>query len=347
MTRTKAKEQQRYEIERSPLYKLSNKRKLSELLEVELSVLSSLEKSGLTSQYRIFKDRKTQRLITEPIGELALIHKQLLKFFSRIAPPPYVHSAIKKRSYKTNAEQHKGSLNILKIDIKKFFPSIKFSYIHDFFSNELCCSRDIAAILSKLCTAQTEKHGVHLPTGSCISPVLSFLANRRMFDSIKKICDSAGCTFTVYVDDIIVSGLNANRALLSEVAMVIHKHGYQYHKIKTYYDQPALVTGLVVAGNRLRLPHERAKKIRELSKALRELSKGLSASKSTPLRSKMLASLVGRLSEAEHINKAYKSLRQKIISTYSAEWSGVIEYRLRKSRTKRVMRNHVITASRS
>lgn len=338
---TKAKEPQRYEIERSPLYKLSNKRKLSELLEVELSLLSSLEKSDLTSQYRIFKDRKTLRVITEPIEQLAVIHKQLLKLFSRIAPPSYVHSAIKKRSYKTNAEQHKDSLNVLKIDVKKFFPSIKFSYIHDFFLNSLFCSKDIAAILSKLCTVQTVKHGVHLPTGSCISPILSFLANRRMFDAIKKICDREGCVFTVYVDDITVSGLNATKALLSEITMVIHKHGYLYHKIKTYHDKPALVTGLVVANGRLRLPHERAKKIREFSKAL----KALRASKSTPLRSKMLASLVGRLSEAEHINKAYKSLRQKILSSYSAEWSGVIAYRLGKSRTKRLMRNRVIAAN--
>ncbi|MBW8371222.1 MAG: reverse transcriptase family protein [Thiobacillus sp.] len=338
---TKAKEPQRYEIERSPLYKLSSKRKLSELLEVELTTLSSLEKSGLTSQYRIFKDRKTRRVITEPIEQLAVIHKQLLKLFSRIAPPSYVHSAIKKRSYKTNAEQHKDPANVLKIDVKKFFPSIKFSHIHDFFLNGLCCSKDIAVILSKLCTVQTVKHGVHLPTGSCISPILSFLANRRMFDAVKKICDREGCVFTVYVDDITVSGVNATRALLSEITTVIHKHGYQYHKIKTYHGQPALVTGLVVADGRLRLPHERAKKIRELSKAL----KALRASKSTPLRSKMLASLVGRLSEAEHINKAYKPLRQKILSSYSAEWSGVIAYRLRKSRTKRLMRNCVITAS--
>lgn len=334
MTKTKTKEPQRYEIESSPLYKLSNKRKLSELLGVERSTLSSLEKSGLTSQYRIFKDKKTRRFITEPIEQLAIIHKQLLKLFSRITPPPYVHSAIKKRSYKTNAEQHKDSLNILKIDVQKFFPSIKFSCIHDFFLNSLCCSKDIAAILSKLCTVQTEKYGVHLPTGSCISPILSFLANQRMFDAIKEICDRKGCVFTVYVDDITVSGVNADRALLSEIAMVIHKHGYLYHKIETYQDQPALVTGLVVANGHLRLPHERAKKIRELNKAL-------SASNSTPLRSKILASLVGRLSEAEHINKAYRSLRRKILSRYSDEWSGVVAYRLRKARTKRLMHRHV------
>lgn len=320
-----------YEISRSPLYRLSNKRILAELLGVELSVISSLEKSNLTSQYRIFRDRKTRRFITEPIEQLADIHKQLLKLFSRITPPEYLHSAIKRRSYKTNAEQHISADNLLKIDIKKFFPSVTFRYVYDFFINSLFCSKDIATILSKLCTVRTEKYGVHLPTGSCISPMLSFLANQRLFDSIKRIADLHGCIFTVYVDDITISGSKATRALITQIAMEIHKHGYGYHKIKTYHSVPATVTGLVVSNGRLRLPHIRAKKIRELQKTL-------SVAKDKSMRSKLLASLVGRLSEAEQINPAYKTLRRAILSKLSDEWSNIVQYRLGKARMNRLNR---------
>lgn len=123
----------KYNLERSPLYNLSNKRKLAELIDVDVTKLSSLEKSGLTSQYRIFTDKNTRRFITEPIGELLRIHKRLLRLFVRIEPPPYLHSAIKKRSYKTNAQQHLSAENVLKIDVTKFYPSIKFHYIHSFF----------------------------------------------------------------------------------------------------------------------------------------------------------------------------------------------------------------------
>lgn len=326
MKRIQAREL-RYEIERSPLYGLSNKKKLSELLRIDHKLILHPDKSGLTSQYRIFKDRKTRRFITEPVDQLADIHRRLLKLLTRIAPPAYIHSAIKKRSYKTNAEQHKNSSNVLKIDLKKFFPSVKFGYIYDFFLNTLRCAKDIATILAKLCTVQTEKYGVHLPTGSCISPILSFLANRKMFDAIKAICEERGCAFTVYVDDVTVSGANASRELLSEIAKVIHKHGYLYHKIKIYSDLPATVTGLVIDNGRLCLPHKRAKKIRELEKAL-------SVAKNNSLRNKLLASLVGHLSEAEHINTAYKPLRLRILSRYATEWSDVVAYRLRKARLK-------------
>lgn len=327
MNRIQSKKVQHYEIERSPLYKLSNKRTLADLLGVELSVITSLEKSNLTSQYRIFRDRKTRRFITEPIDQLAEIHKHLLKLFCRIAPPDYVHSAIKKRSYKTNAEQHKAAENVLKIDIKKFFPSVKFHYVHDFFSNTLFCSKDIATILSKLCTVKTEKYGVHLPTGSCISPILSFLANQRLFDSIKKITDQQSCIFTVYVDDVTISGCNASRQLLTKIAIEIHKHGYSYHKIKTYHHVPAIVTGLIVTNGQLRLPHERAKKIRELQKSL-------SIAKSEKLRRQLLASLVGRLSEAEQISSSYKRQRLEVLSKLSAEWSSIVEHRIKKAKNK-------------
>jgi hypothetical protein len=129
MTSRKLKAHRSYEVENSPLYGLSNKKKLASLLNSDISLISSPDKSELTSQYRIFVDKKTKRFITEPIGDLQAIHRQLLKFFSRIVPPEYIHSAIKKRSYRTNAEAHHESTIILKIDIKKFFPSITFHFI--------------------------------------------------------------------------------------------------------------------------------------------------------------------------------------------------------------------------
>lgn len=317
-----------YEIERSPLYKLSNKRKLAELLNVDLVVLTSLRRAGLTTQYRIFKDRTSRRFITEPIRDLAAIHKRLLNLLRRIAPPEYVHSARKKHSYKTNAEQHRNSENILKIDIKSFFPSVKFNYIYEFFRSALCCAPDVATILAKLCTVETAKYGSHLPTGSCISPLLSFLANRPLFDEIASLCAKSECVFTLYVDDVTVSGKSASRALLTQIAMTIHKHGYGYHKIKTYEKQPATVTGLVINRGKLCLPHERAQKIRELSHAL-SVAKGA-------LRPKMLSSLVGRLSEAEQIDPAYRVQRRMVMAKYSKEWGNVVAERAKKACARRV-----------
>ena len=269
MTKKKSRELHRYELERSPLFRLSSKKKLAELLKVDLRAIANLERSGLAAQYNSFVDKKTRRHITEPVGDLAKVHRQLLRFFVRFTPPDYVHSAVKKRSYKTNAFAHRGGNVVLKIDIKKFFQSVKFDCVHDFFVRRLECASDIATILAKLCTVKTERYGVHLPTGSCISPVLSFLANQRLFDRIAQLSDSFGCIFTLYVDDITISGERASAELLNLVAVEIFKRGYRYHKANVSSSQSPLITGLIVRDGRLRLPHGRARKIQDLIKLLR------------------------------------------------------------------------------
>lgn len=319
-------EPRKYAIERSPLFRLSNKKKLAALLDVEVSEIRDLVKSGLDQQYRFFVDKKTRRFITEPIDALAKIHRQLLKLLARIEPPDYVHSAIKKRSYKTNAYTHINGGGVIKVDIKKFFPSIRFDCIHAFFSESMKCSPDIATILARLCVVKSEKHGIHLPTGSCISPVLSFLANKPMFDEIKKISDEHGCIFTLYVDDITISGIAADAKLLSLVASEIFKRGYKYHKTNVTNGDCALVTGLVVKRGRLYLPHERIVKIRDLAMLLNF---------STGAKERILASLVGRLSEAEQIEPRYKMLRLHVIKQHKSTWTKIVLQRTRKSRVFR------------
>lgn len=332
MPHLRSGELNRYELERSPLYRLSNKKKLAELLGVDVSIIRNPDKSGLTGQYRSFVDKKTLRHITEPIDSLHKIHLRLLRLLVRITPPEYLHSAIKKRSYKSNAQAHMHGGSAVKIDIKKFFQSIKFDSIHDFFLRRLVCAPDIATILAKLCVVRTEKHGVHLPTGSCISPVLSFLANQSLFDKIREISERCGCVFTLYVDDITISGSRANAELLNKVASEIFKRGYRYHKTNISTRGHFLVTGLIVSDGSLCLPHERAKKIRDLLKLIK-ISFGS--------KEKLLASLIGRLSEAEQIQTSYKAVRQRVMSRYKTEWARIVQRRTQRSRSSRLRRKRV------
>lgn len=318
----KPSEPRRYAIECSPLFRLSNKKKLADLLDVEVSTIRDLEKSGLDQQYRFFVDKKSCRFITQPIDTLEKVHRQLLKLLVRIAPPDYVHSAIKRRSYKTNAYAHRNGGGVVKIDIKKFFPSVRFDCIHKFFSESLQCSVDIATILARICVVRSDNYGIHLPTGSCISPILSFLANKPMFDAIKKLSDECGCTFTLYVDDITISGAAANTELLNMVASEIFKRGYRYHKTNVSNGDYALVTGLVVRRGRLYLPHERITKIRDLLRLL-NISAGS--------KEELLASLVGRFSEAEQIEPRYKRLKQHVIDQNASTWARIVRQRSRKS----------------
>ncbi len=81
MTQKSSNEPHRYELEKSPLFRLSNKKKLAELLGLDLPVVANLDKSGLAAQYNSFVDKKTLRHITEPIETLAKVHRRLMKLF--------------------------------------------------------------------------------------------------------------------------------------------------------------------------------------------------------------------------------------------------------------------------
>ncbi|WP_148716575.1 reverse transcriptase family protein [Chitinolyticbacter meiyuanensis] len=330
--KTGTPQQHRYTIDRSPLFGLSSKKRLSELLGVELRLIRDVEKAGLTRQYKIFVDRKSRRFICQPVDELEKIHRRLLKYLIRIAPPSYVHSAIKSRSYRSNANAHLLNGPVLKIDIKKFFPSIKYDRIHSFFFDTFKCAPDIATILAKLCVVCSKNHGVHIPTGSCLSPAISYLANIKMFDRIAEICAKAGCRFTLYVDDITISGAKANHQLLGEVASVIFQRGYKYHKTNVQQSGHALITGLVVTPQGLRLPFKRVKKIRDLSETLFAASV---LNLAQARKREILASLVGCLSEAEQIESRYKLIRARIVEEHCDTWNEIVKNRTKRAALKR------------
>jgi RNA-directed DNA polymerase len=317
-----------YPLERSPFFQLSSKRKLAELLGTTVLRIEEIIRDEVPSNnYNIFVDNKTTRLITEPSGDLARIHKKILNLFTRIEADDFLHSARKKHSYKTNAEQHLQAENILKIDIKKFYPSIKFSHIHDFFRNVLNCSPDVAVILSKICSVKTDNGPPYLPTGSCISPLLSYYINIKLFRRVAVYCKSRGCEFTLYIDDMTISGTNANKALLNEVAKFIHQAGFGYHKIKLFNSVPAEITGLIIKNSKIYLPHARARKIRDLHQAF-VLSRGSH-------KRRLMSSLIGCLSEAEQIMPVYTKMRRGLMSKFSNEWQLITDDRLAKSRSAR------------
>lgn len=316
----KSRQSYTYPIERSPLYQLKSKKKLAELLGVEVASIRDLDKSGLDKQYHFFRHKKIERFVTEPAETLAKIHKRLLKLFMRIEVPSYLHSAKKRHSYKTNAEAHRDSCSVIKVDIKKFFPSIKFERVYQFFSASLQCSPDISTILTRLCVVQPRHYRAHLPTGSCISPILSFLVNKTMFDNINRLSDEHGCTFTLYVDDITISGPSADSCLLDLVIKEILKMGYDYHKTNISKRNYVLITGLMVNNGKVFLPHSRIVKINRNRKQLDVAVPNEQA--------KLLASLVGRLSEAEQIEPRYKLLKSKILCKYDVLWRLVVADRL-------------------
>jgi hypothetical protein len=83
-----------YSLDQSPLYKLSTKKKLEELLGAPVLAIETL--CG-DDNYRVFQINKggKPREVQAPCYELDVLHAKLASYLSRLHAPDYLHSGIK------------------------------------------------------------------------------------------------------------------------------------------------------------------------------------------------------------------------------------------------------------
>ena len=253
-----------------PLYGLKSKKMLRRLLRIEDSKF--LKQDYVASMVSPYIDKKGKpRLIEPPREELKIIQKRIKQMLGQIIVPSNVFSGIKGRSYADNAVMHTGKnrRNLFKIDLTAFFPSISRETVYCFFCEDMCCSPDIAEILTNFTTIDLEKaqancldeiycfldsKGVmcknHLISGAPTSQIMSCLVNHRMFDEMQKVADNNNTVMTVYVDDVTFSSENRiSKNFKDKIIAIVRKYGYQISKskVKKYTKlYPKLVTGVVI-----------------------------------------------------------------------------------------------------
>lgn len=237
-----------YPLDQSPLYKMQSRKRLAQVvLNVELALLERL--ATKSSNYRIFdinQGEKTRQVeVPKPLVER--VHRRLFALFERIEKPDYLQSGVKGRSYITNARLHIGAVPLVKLDIKKFYPSVNSGLVFRFFHEKLQCSPDVAGLLTKLTT-----YDGHIPTGSCVSQLLAFFAAKPMFDELGNLAAAYQLSFSCYVDDMTFSGSRATPEFLWIVKRIVHAHGFGYHKDRFYTaEQNKVVTGVMISGDRI------------------------------------------------------------------------------------------------
>ena len=263
-----------YPINQSPLYKLTSKRRLADVLQISLADLLFI--AGLEENYReweLKQKRQEQlaglkppskpRMIQQPKAVMNAVQKRLAGMLSRVAKPEFVYSATKARSYFDNADAHRSQLPAVKIDIKDFYRSVKQKAVKDFFEREMRCEPDVAHLLAKLCCVRG-----FLPTGGPISPVLSYFACSPMFRRIASAADESGLTFTLYVDDMVFSGKGADRDFLKKIWRDLSANKLIGHKIAYFApNQPKIITGAAVFADRIEIPYKRQNRIRFFERA--------------------------------------------------------------------------------
>lgn len=192
---------------------------------------------------RVYSPRPPLRAI-----QSALYRKVLLPALPR---SKYSHGGIPGRSIRTNAAAHRGQRFAFTTDISDFFPSIRATRIHAFFTR-FGCSSEVSGVCTRLCTFDDR-----LAQGFITS---SMLADQLMIPADKEIggvCEKLKLTYSRYVDDISVSGpFNFKRSGIPNLVRRILKcHGFRVKKEKEQFgllvDGKICVTKVRVRGRRL------------------------------------------------------------------------------------------------
>jgi RNA-directed DNA polymerase len=164
------------------------------------------------ASYKVFHIEKRSggyREIAQPSKDVKLIQRWLIeKILEAKLPIDDATTAYKKgSSIKVNAEKHKNSNHLVKIDFTNFFPSITILDITSHLNKFLGCYLDETAvnIVSRLCSWKKSRGNYVLCIGAPTSPIIS---NSILYEFDKKIshlCAQENAVYTRYADDITIS----------------------------------------------------------------------------------------------------------------------------------------------
>jgi len=286
-----------YHLKQSPFFRLRSKTNLAKLLYLSPCKLKELSKEAHSFylERTIYNSEKRKyRQVEIPKHVMKTVHSRIRDLMNKIEVPSYIFSPRKGGSTIQNALFHQGSACLFKIDIKNYFPSIAQQATYNFFYFEMECSKDVAATLAEIITVSE-----HLPTGSPLSPVMSYHINSSMWENIYRRVLESGCKLSVWIDDICISGAMIPESLIWDIKKTIHNHKFKYHKEEMYNSkEPKNVTGIIVTPKKIMPRNGQYKKLHELRK---QLIKAEGVSVQSVLDSKMQG-LKNYISEVEESN---------------------------------------------
>ena len=269
------KRTERYAIDLSPLYRIASHSRLADILRW----------AGTTGQLREFCRRPTnfsrytdtskpgkERLIEAPAKSAKAFQARLLELLRRIELPDYLHSARAGHSYLSNSAAHcEADGCTITMDIDSFYQSATRERVIHLFEGRFKQPRDVAETLASLLCCDG-----HLATGSPASPLVSFWAYREVFDAIDKRVRSRGGVFTLYIDDMGITGKGFGHTDIIWINRLLRKAGLMAKESKTrvfHADAPKLVTGRACRNGVSRAPNKQHRKMRAAQAQL-ELNPG-------------------------------------------------------------------------
>lgn len=223
------------DLTKTKLYRVSNKKYLAELLNIEYKELMNID---LHFQPTIFskKVNNKNRILCNPQPKHKKALRRITKLLYPIGIPHYIFGGVPNKNYISNAKRHLNKDFVLLTDIKNFFPSTRDSYVYDFFKNKLQTSTDIAKILTLLTTYQMNPDDDYrsLPQGYPSSPLLSFLSYYEMFNELNTLSKTNNYYFSSYYDDLTFSSKTyIDNKFQYQVLEIVKRYNFYLHSKKT------------------------------------------------------------------------------------------------------------------
>jgi hypothetical protein len=204
------------------------------------------------------------RHIDRPHGALATVQRSILSaFLADVSYPPYV-AAVAGRGVLHHASPHLGARKVATLDIRDCFPTTRASTIEAVWSSIV---KDPA--LARLLTALTAVGG-RLPQGAPTSNALCALASVPSCDVIAQFCQARRVEFSIYVDDLAMSGRRAHECIgpaIEALRLVGYAVSDRKKKLMKAPDV-RIVTGIDVSDADARVPADRLHRAVGEAKAL-------------------------------------------------------------------------------
>lgn len=174
---------------------------------------------------------------------------------------PYLHSAVKQRSYHTNAQVHIGDRYVFAIDLKDFYPSVTKYKLYLFFKEKFNLSPDIAMFYSVLSTCKSDDESYRLGQGLSQSSTLAYLVNYSLFNYLYVLSKDNDIQMSIYVDDVVFSSkkkipqsfIDRLFGIIKGNDMLIKRqkvHNYKKESVKK-------ITGVYINGNKTRVANNK------------------------------------------------------------------------------------------
>lgn len=197
---------------------------LSRILGIETEEIDRLSRTA-PHYYKPFDLRKTAssnkwRHIDNPVGKLKSLQALLDRRILRLIPlPDTMYGGVPNRSTRMNALLHAKQPCVVTMDLKSCFPRISNHEVYRAFRRHMKVSREVASLLTRLLTLERR-----LPQGSPASPTIANITMIAMHEELAKVSRERGLILSQYVDDIIVSGEDAEESI-GDLVAVVQKHG--------------------------------------------------------------------------------------------------------------------------